>query len=126
MAIRRIKANKARVEAGFVIIESDSLKETGSVLVFISTFITVLILYLSDEDQSLNQNFLLVNFAISAVIALFSFILFPGRIIRKAPEADLVEIKEYKEENRVTVVLDDARVKKGGPSDKYKEDLGKQ
>lgn len=126
MAIRRIKANRARVEAGFVIIESDSSKEVGAVLIFVLTFIMILAVYLNDETKRLDSDFLLANFAISAVLALFSFFIFPGRIIRKAPEADLVEIKEYKEENRVTVVLDDARVKKGGPSEKYKEDLGKQ
>lgn len=46
--------------------------------------------------------------SISMLIAAFA----PGRILRDIPLVDLVEIKRYQGKDKVTVVLDDERVKR--------------
>lgn len=102
MAIRKIKANAARVEGDYVLVEQHSQKTLGAFLGFV---VGIGLAVLINEDWLLNGAVILMATSIGSA-------LFPGEVIREVPQADLVELKHYPEEDRVTVVLDDERVKR--------------
>lgn len=109
MSIRKIKANTATVDGDFIIVESDSWKPFSIII----GFSIGLVLYLAFDVKS--SDTIIVVLLISLISALVGFLILPGRVVRQIPSIDLVEIKRYRNTNRVTVVLDDARTKRRQP-----------
>lgn len=105
MSIRKIKANKAEIEGDYVIVETYSQRPPT----FLAAFFTLSIAYIFIFFQTFNLLIgILGVISISMLIAAFA----PGRILRDIPLVDLVEIKRYQGKDKVTVVLDDERVKR--------------
>lgn len=102
MSIRRIKANTARVEGDYVLVEEYSRKSFGAILGFILGLVIVIIL-----KTDLLSGMVVIFFAVFMMS-----LLFPGNVVREVPVADMVELKHYPDKERVTVVLDDERVKR--------------
>lgn len=109
MSIRRIKANKAEIDGDYVKVETFSQRP----IVFFTTLISLLIIYavvidLNRQDpEHLFFSTLAILFASIIMTALA-----PGKVLRDIPLVDLVEIKRYAGEDKVTVVLDDERAKR--------------
>lgn len=109
MSIRRIKANTAKVDGDFVIVESHSLKSFGVIAGFLIGLLLCLLYEVNANDV------IIIMLLTSFFGALIGVLVLPGRVVRQIPAVDLVEIKRYKNTNRVTVVLDDARTKRRQP-----------
>lgn len=100
--IRRIKANSAEVYDHYVHVEQHSLQPLGAI---IGSIVGLFLASAASQDMITASSIILVSACIFAAS-------FPGKVVRDIPEADVVEIKRYPDEDRVTVVLDDERVKR--------------
>jgi hypothetical protein len=109
MSIRKIRANTANVDGDFIIVESDSWKPFGIIIGFLIGLMLCLVFEVSTDD------IIVVLLITSFFGVLIGLLVLPGRVVRQIPSIDLVEIKRYKNTNRVTVVLDDARTKRRQP-----------
>jgi hypothetical protein len=107
MSIRKIRANTATVEGEYVHVEEYSQKSMGFFIGFIFGIILVF---------TINTLGISLDFMAASLLVLISGILgtsaAPGRVSRNIPEVDVVEIKYYPDEERVTVVIDDERTKR--------------
>lgn len=103
--IRKIKANSAVVDGRYVHVERHSLQPLGAI---IGSIVGLLIVFITSQDIKID--------GITIIIILISTFLFaasfPGKVTRDIPEGDVVEIKRYPGEDRVTVVLDDQRTQR--------------
>lgn len=103
MSIRKIRANSAKVDGDYVCIEEYSARPGGTLGGFVLGCILAAIV---------GSTNLIIIIIILLVCSVAGFVFSPGRVVRSIPEVDLVEIKHYPDEERVTVVLDDARTKR--------------
>lgn len=102
MSVRRIKANKAVIEGDYVLIEDYSYRRYA---VFLCLLVGVM---------AFANHF--TPLVIGSVIGLVcSITILPGKVIRQIPRVDVIEIKHYPSDHRVTVVLDDERTKRRQP-----------
>lgn len=109
MSIRKIKANTAEIEGDYVKVETHSQRLISFLKTFLILAIVCILVYVSDLLPNFNIVFaLIITISISALAAAFA----PGQILRDIPLVDLVEIKRYQGKDKVTVVLDDERVKR--------------
>lgn len=107
MAIRRIKANYAVEDEGFLIIT----KRSRRLLYFILSALILIIIGLMFIENIRPLFIILCSLLLAAIISQAD----TGKEVRKVPLADLVEIKRYVWPPKVTVVLDDERAKMGKP-----------
>jgi len=107
MSIRKVRANTATREGDYVYVEEYSQKSLGFFIGFTFGIILVFIV---------NSLGIPLDFISASLIILMSSVLgtsaAPGRVTRNIPEVDVVEIKYYPDEERVTVVIDDERTKR--------------
>ncbi|HMT94431.1 hypothetical protein [uncultured Thiothrix sp.] len=116
MSIRKIKANTAEIEGDYVKVETHSQR----LISFLKTFLilAVVCILISQFFPNFDIIFgLVITFSISALAAAFA----PGQILRDIPLVDLVEIKRYRGKDKVTVVLDDERVKRNQSNKKLSQ-----
>lgn len=107
MSIRKIRANTAEIEGDYVKVETHSQRLITFLATFLALAITCVLILLLFPNFNIILGFV-VTTGISALAAVFA----PGQILRDIPLVDLVEIKRYKGKDKVTVVLDDERVKR--------------
>lgn len=102
MSVRKVRANKAVIEGDYVLIEKYSYRLHAGVLFFLVGVVGLF----------WHQPLVLFAAGVGLVISVF---LIPGREIRQIPRVDVLEIKHYPSDHRVTVVLDDERTKRRQP-----------
>ncbi len=101
MTIREIKANEAYIEGDFIHVEMyDSSVVNGSIGMAIGAVASAVI--------TQNPGFILI---VSLLTGLLGVSFTSHKIVWQIPRADLVEIKSYPDDERVTVLLDDERMK---------------
>lgn len=109
MSIRKIRANKAEIEGDYVKIETYSQRSAAFITALISFSIIYIVTFTASPEYDNHFLGIIIVIGISTIIATLA----PGRILRDIPLVDLVEIKRYQGRDKVTVVLDDERVKRG-------------
>lgn len=126
MAIRRIKAHDAYLEGDFVVVRHKSLEFQYFITTLIFAAVLILVIVINSDNYLellTDPNFVGIALCSAFMVGIIGFLGAPPEITRLIPKEDLVEIKRYDKQQRVTVVFDDARVKKGGSPEKYKEYL---
>ena len=113
MSIRKIRANHAEITGDYITIYKTSYRSIGFLAFFGTLFFGTLVLLPSAD--------ILVAFVVSITLAAVLCLMIPGQEIRMIPRVDLVEIKSYPNEHKVTVVLDDDRTKRRQPVTVKKE-----
>lgn len=111
VSIRKIKANKAEVEGDYLIVETHSRKPFTFLVVFLSLSISYFfyIFYTSlQSPRIIDPIGLIIILIVAVIIAAFA----DGKVWREIPIGDIVEIKHYPGKEKVTVVLDDERLKR--------------
>lgn len=102
MSVRKIKANRAVIEGDYVLIEKFSYRTHASIVFLLLGIIGFF------------YHFPLAVLGAAGGVV-FSLLLVPGKEIRQIPRVDVLEIKHYPSDRRVTVVLDDERTKRRQP-----------
>lgn len=117
VSIRKIKANKAEVEGDYLIVETYSRKP----VTFLVTFLILSISYFVyaiyaplQAPRTIDPLGIVIIIIVAAIIAAFA----DGKVWREIPIGDIVEIKHYPGKEKVTVILDDERLKRNQPSKK--------
>ncbi|SKA83340.1 hypothetical protein SAMN02745130_02389 [Thiothrix eikelboomii] len=105
MSVRKIIANKAKIEGDYLIIETYSQKLPTFSFVFLSLSISYFayIIYAPAQPTHphLDPLWILAILVISILIAASA----TGKILRQVPVKDIVEIKHHPKKKRVTVLL---------------------
>lgn len=102
MSIRKIRANSAHVDNEYIHVEQHSMQPLGALFGF---GIGLIIALVAETDVMTGG---IITLSCTFILAAF----FPGKVVRDIPEVDVVEIKHYPNEDRVTVVVDDERSKR--------------
>lgn len=105
MSVRKIIANKAKIEGNYLIIETYSQKRPTFLFVFISLSVSYFSYIIYAPSQAarpyLDPLWILAILVISSLIAASA----TGKILRQIPVSDILEIKHHPKKKRVTVLL---------------------